>query len=96
MKQYWVYILASHRNGTLYIGVTSDLIKRISEHRAEITGGFTKKYSIKMLVYYEEHASIEAAITREKQLKKWNHSWKLKLIETSNPDWQDRYDEIVS
>ena len=91
MKQAWVYILASQKNGTLYIGVTSNLIKRIAEHKAEVTGGFTKEYTIKLLVYFEPHDSMEQAILREKQMKKWNRLWKLKLIEKSNAGWVDLY-----
>ncbi len=89
-----VYILASKRNGTLYIGVTSHLIKRIWEHRNDSVEGFTRKYRVHTLVYYEQHATMEAAITREKQLKKWNRSWKLRLIERHNPQWRDLWPDI--
>ncbi len=89
-----VYILASKRNGTLYIGVTSGLAKRIGEHKNKVVEGFTRKYNVDKLVYYEAHDSAEAAIQREKQLKKWNRAWKLRLIEGMNPEWRDLYDEI--
>ncbi|MBS0508139.1 MAG: GIY-YIG nuclease family protein [Proteobacteria bacterium] len=93
-KQPTVYLLASQRNGTLYVGVTSNLVKRIWEHKGEVTDGFTHRYGVHMLVYYEQHATMEAAITREKQLKKWNRAWKLRLIEESNPDWRDLWPDI--
>ena len=93
-KRLFVYILASQRNGTLYIGVTSGLAKRIGEHKNKFVDGFTKKYSVDKLVYYEAHDSAEAAIQREKQLKKWNRAWKLRLIERMNPEWRDLYKEI--
>ena len=95
MKQYYVYILASKRNGTLYIGVTSDLIRRTYEHKNNLLPGFTTKYNVHHLVYFEPYADIEAAIRREKQLKKWNRKWKLNLIEKRNPDWNDLYDELL-
>ncbi|MDC0887235.1 GIY-YIG nuclease family protein [Altererythrobacter sp.] len=88
-RQPCVYILTSRRNGTLYIGVTSDLMGRIHQHREEITKGFTAKYGVKHLVWFERHETMEAAITCEKQLKKWNRDWKLRLIEESNPQWKD-------
>ncbi|MFH0820078.1 MAG: GIY-YIG nuclease family protein [bacterium] len=94
MKSYYVYILASKRNGTLYIGVTSNLKKRIYEHKNDLISGFTKKYKIHNLVYYEETASIESAIEGEKRLKKWKRKWKLELIEKSNPNWQDLYYDL--
>jgi putative endonuclease len=84
-----VYLLASRRNGTLYVGVTSNLIQRIAQHRAEILGGFTAEHGIKMLVWFEQHAIMEHAILREKQIKKWRRAWKLDLIEQVNPDWRD-------
>jgi putative endonuclease len=93
-RQPVVYILASKRNGTLYIGVTSDLVSRVWEHRIDAVPGFTREYSVKVLVYYELHATMYAAITREKQLKKWNREWKLRLIEKSNPEWVDLWDQI--
>jgi len=95
LKQPAVYILASKRNGTFYIGVTSDLPKRIYEHRNDSVDGFTKKYCIHRLVYYELHDGMVAAIAREKQLKKWNRTWKVELIEEKNRDWKDVWDEIV-
>ncbi len=89
-----VYVLASQRNGTLYVGVTSNLIKRIWEHRSDVVQGFSHQYGIHMLVYYEQHATMESAITREKQLKKWNRAWKLRVIEEHNPQWHDLWAEI--
>ena len=86
-KQYYVYLLASKRYGTLYTGVTSDLAKRIYEHKEGLVQGFTKKYNINQLVYYEVHSDIYEAITREKQIKKWNRQWKINLIEQDNPQW---------
>ncbi|MBI2088919.1 MAG: GIY-YIG nuclease family protein [Deltaproteobacteria bacterium] len=94
-KQPCVYILASKRNGTLYIGVTSDLPKRAWEHRKNLVEGFTKRYGVHRLVYYETHADMVSAITREKQLKKWRRGWKLRLIEGRNPQWRDLWEEIL-
>jgi len=94
MKQFYVYILCSKRNGTLYTGVTSDLIKRVYEHRNKLAKGFTNTYNVHRLVWYEIHESADSAITREKQLKKWNRAWKLDLIETHNPEWNDLYEEL--
>jgi putative endonuclease len=94
-KQPAVYILASKRNGTLYIGVTSDLQKRSWEHKNDLLESFTKKYGVHRLVYFEFHDTMVSAITREKQLKKWNRAWKLELIEQGNPDWIDLWQEIV-
>lgn len=91
-KTYCVYILSSKRNGTLYIGVTDNLIRRVYEHKNNFVDGFTKTYGIHRLVYYEVHNNPESAIIREKQIKKWNRKWKLRLIEESNPDWFDLYD----
>jgi len=93
-KEFYVYILASKRNGTLYIGITSNLIKRVWEHKNDLVEGFTKRYNVKNLVYYEVHADAQNAITREKRIKKWRRAWKLKLIEEKNPDWKDLYEEI--
>ena len=93
-KNFAVYILASTRNGTLYLGVTSDLPKRVWEHREGLVEGFSKEYGVKNLVWYEMHSNAEAAITREKQLKKWNRLWKLHLIEAMNPQWRDLYPTI--
>ena len=94
-KQYYIYILASERNGTLYIGVTSDLVKRVYEHKNGLAEGFTKANNIKQLVYYEIHTDVNAAILREKQMKKWNRIWKLRQIEDFNPHWKDLYETIV-
>ncbi len=94
-KQPAVYILASKRNGTLYTGVTSDLVKRIWEHRNDMVDGFTSRYGIHQLVWYELHDSMESAITREKRLKNWKRKWKLELIETRNPEWIDLFNTIV-
>jgi putative endonuclease len=91
----YVYILASGRYGTLYIGITSDLIKRIWQHREGLAEGFTKRYQVKHLVWYEVHGDIMAAITREKQLKEWRRAWKLKLIHECNPLWRDLYLDLV-
>ena len=94
MKQPAVYILASQRNGTLYIGVTSDLVQRVWQHKNDVVEGFTKEYGVHSLVWYELHEDMESAIIREKRLKKWNRAWKLRLIEEMNPDWNDLYDSI--
>jgi putative endonuclease len=94
-KQFYVYMLASKRNGTLYTGVTSNLIQRVWQHGQDLVEGFTKKYRVKKLVYYEVHDNAESAITREKQIKKWRRKWKLRLIEEKNPQWKNLYDEIV-
>jgi putative endonuclease len=88
-KHSYVYILANKRNGTTYVGVTSDLVKRIYEHKNSIFEGFTKKYSINLLVYYEAHNEIKVAIEREKQIKNWKREWKIDLIEKNNPTWKD-------
>ena len=90
-----VYILASKRNGTLYTGVTSDLLKRIWEHKNNFIDGFTKKYQVHLLVYFELHEDMQTAITREKQIKKWNRKWKINLIEEQNPQWDDLWDNIA-
>ena len=95
MKQPCVYILASARNGTLYIGVTSDLIKRVWEHKNNLVDGFTRKYRVHDLVYFEIHDDMEVAISREKQIKKWNRSWKRRLIEEHNPKWKDLYETLL-
>ena len=94
-KQPAVYILASKRNGTLYISVTSNLIKRISEHRNNLMEGFTERYGVHSLVWYEPHESMESTIQREKQLKEWKRGWKMRLIETANPNWEDLYHTLV-
>ena len=90
-----VYILASKRNGTLYIGVTSDLIGRMWQHKNDVVEGFTQKYGVHRLVWYEPHATMESAITREKALKKWNRIWKLRLIEQSNLEWRDLLEQLT-
>ncbi|MFI5166826.1 MAG: GIY-YIG nuclease family protein [Thermoanaerobaculales bacterium] len=95
LKQPAVYILASRRNGTLYIGVTSNLRARIWQHKQDVVDGFTKKYGVHTLVYYEVHRDMTQAIVREKRLKKWNRAWKLKLIEDHNPEWKDLWEEIT-
>ena len=92
---YYVYTLASQRNGTLYTGVTNDLVRRVYEHREGLADGFTKKHGVKSLVHFEVFESVENAIQREKQLKDWRRVWKVDLIEQSNPYWRDLYDEIV-
>jgi putative endonuclease len=94
-KQPCVYLLASKRNGTLYVGVTSDLVKRVWEHKNDVVEGFTAKYGVHLLVYYEMHADMLGAITREKQIKKWDRSWKLKLVERNNPEWKDLWPEVI-
>jgi putative endonuclease len=95
-RSYWVYILASKVGGTLYIGVTSNLVKRIYEHRTEVVDGFAREYGIHRLVYFEQHTDIEAAIRREKRLKKWDRAWKIRLIEETNPNWDDLYLSIAA
>ncbi|WP_422409598.1 MULTISPECIES: GIY-YIG nuclease family protein [unclassified Endozoicomonas] len=94
LKQPCVYILASKRNGTLYIGVTSHLIQRIWQHKNNLAPGFTAEYSVHKLVYFEQHETMESAIIREKQLKKWNRQWKIDLIEKENPQWNNLWDNI--
>jgi len=91
MKQPCVYILTNKRYGTLYIGVTSNLARRIWEHKNDCADGFSKKHRLRQLVYMEPHDTMEAAIVREKRLKKWNRAWKVRLIQTLNPDWNDLY-----
>ncbi len=95
MKSYYVYILASKRNGTLYIGITNNLIRRIYEHKQGMVKGFTKKYHVDRLVYFEENNDVISAITREKQMKKWKRSWKINLIEKNNPEWKDLYHDLL-
>ncbi len=94
MKNFYVYILCSKRNGTLYTGVTSNLIQRVYEHKNDLADGFTKTYKIHLLVWYEIHPTAESAITREKQIKAWKRAWKLRLIEEGNPQWSDLYETI--
>ncbi|HEY4142881.1 MAG TPA: GIY-YIG nuclease family protein [Pseudolabrys sp.] len=93
---FYVYMLANKRNGTLYVGLTDDLVKRVWQHQNGVTKGFTQRYGIKMLVWYETHESRESAFLRERQMKKWNRVWKLELIEKANPSWRDLADEISS
>jgi putative endonuclease len=95
MRSYWVYIMASRPRGTLYVGVTRDLIRRVYEHREGLADGFTKAHGVKMLVYYEQHAMAMSAIQREKNIKHWSRAWKIKLIRSLNPDWRDLWEEIV-
>ena len=89
-----VYLLASKRNGTLYTGVTSNLLGRIQQHRSGLVRGFTRQYNVKLLVWFEQHATMDSAITREKRIKKWNRAWKLELIEAENPDWRDLAEDL--
>jgi putative endonuclease len=95
MKTYYVYILASKKNGTLYTGMTNDLVRRAYEHKSGIIEGFTKKYSINRLVYFESTEDVNAAILREKRLKKWKRQWKIELIEKSNPNWRDLSNDFI-
>jgi putative endonuclease len=92
---YFVYVLASRKNGTLYVGVTNDLIRGVYEHRNDLVEGFTKRYGVHLLVYHESTSDVAAAIQREKQIKKWNRAWKIELIEQLNPEWRDLYNELV-
>lgn len=94
-RSYWVYILASGIGGTIYIGVTNDLVRRVYEHKQKRADGFTKRYSAGRLVYFEQFDDIEAAIRREKRLKKWNRDWKIRLVEKQNPDWVNLYQSIA-
>jgi putative endonuclease len=93
---YFVYILASKRNGTLYVGVTGDLYGRIVEHRDGLIPGFTKRYGVKTLVYFEEHDDVDQAILREKRIKRWRRNWKIELIETRNPEWRDLWIDLTT
>ncbi len=93
---YFVYILASQRNGTLYVGVTNDLVSRVHEHREGLVPGFTKRYGVKLLVYFEMHDDINEAILREKRIKRWRRKWKLELIEAENPQWRDLWVDLTS
>ena len=96
MKPFAVYILASRRNGTLYVGMTSDLVKRVWEHKSNVVEGFSKRYGVHRLVYFELHATLEEALRRERRFKECPRQWKIELIEKENPLWDDRYEEIVS
>jgi putative endonuclease len=91
---FYVYMLASKRNGTLYIGMTDDLVKRVWQHRSGVVAGFTKDYGLKTLVWYGVHETRESALVRERQMKKWNRAWKLELIEKQNPTWRDLWDDV--
>ena len=93
MREPCVYILASRPRGTLYVGVTSDIVQRVWEHKSDLVEGFTKRYGVHTLVWYELHGSMEGAISREKAIKKWNRAWKVELIERCNPTWRDLYEE---
>jgi putative endonuclease len=94
-KQPAVYLLASKRNGTLYVGVTSNLVRRVWEHKNNLVEGFTKRYDVHQLVWYELHENMDSAILREKRLKDWKRKWKVQLIESTNPDWEDLYSKII-
>jgi putative endonuclease len=94
-RQPCVYLLASGRNGTLYCGVTSDLVQRVWEHREHLASGFTDRYEVTRLVWYEQHATMESAIAREKRIKRWNRAWKLRLIDAMNPSWRDLWPDIT-
>lgn len=94
MKPFFVYILASRKNGTLYTGHTDDLFKRVWEHKEEIRKGFTSRYGVKRLVWFEAHDTRESAVLREKRIKKWNRAWKIKLIEEDNSDWVDLFESL--
>ena len=95
MSSYWFYIMASGPSGTLYAGMTNDLVRRVYEHREGLVDGFTKEYGVKRLVYFEQHATAEAAIQREKNVKHWSRKWKIELIRKSNPEWRDLYVDIT-
>jgi putative endonuclease len=93
---YYVYIMTNHKCGTLYVGITNNLIRRVSEHKEGTIKGFTKSYNLDKLVYFEDTNDVMSALTREKQIKKWRREWKIRLIEQSNPDWKDLYAELIS
>jgi putative endonuclease len=93
-KEYYIYILASKRNGTLYVGVTNNILRRVYEHKNDLLDGFTKEHTVHTLVYYEAYKNINDAIAREKQMKKWVRKWKVELIEKTNPQWKDLYEEL--
>ncbi len=95
MKSYFIYIMASSKNGTLYIGVTNDLVRRVYEHKNDLVKGFTSRYKVHQLVYFEQTPNITSAIQREKQIKSWRRKWKLELIEKTNPNWDDLYERII-
>jgi len=95
-RAFYLYILASRRNGTLYAGVTSNLAQRVWQHREGFVNGFSKEHAVKLLVWYEQHETADSAITREKQIKKWNRAWKIEMIEAKNPYWDDLYRDVTS
>ena len=95
MKTYYIYLMASQKNGTLYLGVTNDLVRRVWQHKSNVNEGFTKKYSVHLLVWYEATIDVKVAIQREKQMKKWRRQWKINLIEKENPNWCDLYDTLI-
>ncbi len=95
MKNYYIYIIANKKNGTIYVGVTSDLVKRIYEHKNKLVEGFSSKYGLDMLVYFEETNDVNSAIKREKQIKSWKREWKINLIEKDNSEWKDLYNDII-
>jgi len=95
MCEYHVYMMASKRNGTLYVGMTNKLSERVSQHKGGTASKFTKRYGVKKLVYYEGHNNMEEAVSREKELKKWNRQWKMRLVDHFNPEWKDLYCDIV-
>lgn len=95
MKDYYVYILTSRKNTVLYTGITNDLVKRVYEHKQNLIPGFTKKYNVHKLVYYEQYNDVYKAITREKRIKEWKRQWKIELIEKSNPNWKDLYNDLI-
>jgi putative endonuclease len=96
MSEYYIYILANKRNGTLYTGFTNDLLRRVDEHKSDVVRGFTRKYGVHKLVYFEQCDDYDAALQREKQIKEWKRKWKLELIEKENPKWNDLFDKLVS
>ena len=94
-KQFWIYILARRKRGTIYVGLTSDLLRRVWEHRTQAAPGYTARYGIDRLVWFEQHPDFASAVEREKRLKRWRRAWKYDLIETDNPDWRDLYDDSL-
>ena len=95
MGEFFVYIMAGKRNGTLYVGMTNDLVRRVYEHKSDLVAGFTKRHRVHRLVYFEQYDQPQIAIEREKQIKAWKRQWKIRLIETANPQWDDLYEDIV-
>ena len=95
VMSFWVYILASRPRGTLYVGMTNDLRRRVWEHREGVVEGFTKEHDVKMLVYFEQHDALETALERERRIKRWARSWKVDLIRARNPDWRDLFDDLA-